>query len=676
VIEITLSVSYPVSFRLRSDLWLSLSIGLAFSLLMCCVPFVDAEESWVLVTEHAGWSQRELHSSVVTLDGSIVVMGGWDQTVHRLNDVWKSTDNGKTWTMMNASAGWSRRDQHNSVALPDGSIVLLGGNDILLKNDVWRSTDDGTTWTLMNASAGWTPRAGHNTVVMPDGSIVLMGGADDYNHRCNDTWRSTDNGATWTQMTDHAKWSGRIQHKSIVFPDGSIILMGGDDIEVGYLNDTWRSTDNGATWTQMTEHAKWPARVDYTSVAMPDGSIILMGGVGWSYLNDTWRSTDNGATWTQMTEHAKWSARQDLTSVVMPDGSIILMGGGDVNGLRNDVWRWMPSGSTIHTDFKADPVSGSAPLTVQFNDTSTGSPTSWSWDFGDGGTSTDQNPSYAYTIAGNFTISLTATNPQGGDTKVKTDYITVTAPMQYTFSTTEVLEPPTDTYWNRSGFITSQNVERWLGDKAGWKLIFNKSWANVTKADFGTDGGGLDNATLHWHVGHGGTLNDGTSFIGLQDYPNSYLPASVVEKKWGGKNKWVVLISCEVLSDENWGKALSTSHGILGFNTSGYNDPQLPTEFFHNAMEENRTLSDSWYQATTKQFGKTPVCTRYLWNNEGPVADYVNGTNISISAGVRFKTIEQLKNDHLPGYGVVAPDGDANSNKSFPWFWNCSEKEV
>lgn len=106
----------------------------------------------------------------------------------------------------------------------------------------------------------------------------------------------------------------------------------------------------------------------------------------------------------------------------------------------------------------------------------------------------------------------------------------------YTFSTTEVLEPPNASYQS-AGFITSQNVEQWLSDKAGWKLLFNKSWANVTKADFGSDGSGLNNATLHWHVGHGGTFDDGTSYLGLQDYPNSNLPASVVEKKWGGKNK-------------------------------------------------------------------------------------------------------------------------------------------
>ncbi len=84
-----------------------------------------------------------------------------------------------------------------------------------------------------------------------------------------------------------------------------------------------------------------------------------------------------------------------------------------------------PSAPTA--DFSGDPTSGYAPLTVQFTDLSTGSPTSWSWDFGDGvGTSTVQNPSYTYNNVGTYTVSLTATNSYGSDSETKVDYITVT----------------------------------------------------------------------------------------------------------------------------------------------------------------------------------------------------------------------------------------------------------
>ncbi|PKL58742.1 MAG: hypothetical protein CVV34_01110, partial [Methanomicrobiales archaeon HGW-Methanomicrobiales-5] len=131
------------------------------------------------------------------------------------------------WTQMTATAGWSGRDGHTSVTMPDGSIVLMGGLGGGLKNDVWRSTDNGVTWTPVTASAGWSARYLHTSVVMPDGSIVLMGGND--GGLKNDVWRSTDNGATWTLVTASADWSARKSHTSVAMPDGSIVLMGGRD---------------------------------------------------------------------------------------------------------------------------------------------------------------------------------------------------------------------------------------------------------------------------------------------------------------------------------------------------------------------------------------------------------------------------------------------------------------
>jgi len=72
--------------------------------------------------------------------------------------------------------------------------------------------------------------------------------------------------------------------------------------------------------------------------------------------------------------------------------------------------------------------SPSAPLTgqdVTFTDTSTGgAPTSWAWDFGDGGTSDMDNPTHAFASGGTFTVSLTVTNSGGSDTA--TNDVTVT----------------------------------------------------------------------------------------------------------------------------------------------------------------------------------------------------------------------------------------------------------
>jgi len=78
--------------------------------------------------------------------------------------------------------------------------------------------------------------------------------------------------------------------------------------------------------------------------------------------------------------------------------------------------------------FVGAPVSGDFPLNVSFTDQSSGAPTSWSWTFGDGGTSLAQNPSHTYTAIGNYTVNLTATNAAGSDVATRTNYIVVTEP--------------------------------------------------------------------------------------------------------------------------------------------------------------------------------------------------------------------------------------------------------
>jgi PKD repeat protein len=75
--------------------------------------------------------------------------------------------------------------------------------------------------------------------------------------------------------------------------------------------------------------------------------------------------------------------------------------------------------------FSGTPRIGPPPLAVTFTDASANSPTSWSWHFGDGGTSTSQHPTHSFTTAGRHTVSLTATNSRGSNTTTRTNYVTV-----------------------------------------------------------------------------------------------------------------------------------------------------------------------------------------------------------------------------------------------------------
>jgi len=74
-------------------------------------------------------------------------------------------------------------------------------------------------------------------------------------------------------------------------------------------------------------------------------------------------------------------------------------------------------------EFSATPTMGPTPLEVRFSDETPGDIDTWSWDFGDGGTSSEQNPTHVYTLPGPFTVSLIVSGPSGGGMETKVDYI-------------------------------------------------------------------------------------------------------------------------------------------------------------------------------------------------------------------------------------------------------------
>ena len=85
------------------------------------------------------------------------------------------------------------------------------------------------------------------------------------------------------------------------------------------------------------------------------------------------------------------------------------------------------STAPLNAAFTPDKTSGVFPLTISFNDRSTGSPSTWSWDFGDGTTSTDQSPSHTYTAAGKYNVSLSISDGTNSDSTTKNEIVWATA---------------------------------------------------------------------------------------------------------------------------------------------------------------------------------------------------------------------------------------------------------
>jgi PKD repeat protein len=138
-------------------------------------------------------------------------------------------------------------------------------------------------------------------------------------------------------------------------------------------------------------------------------------------LNDISKYSPNNAwTFTELS-NVNWGA-----PVKQDGGNIVPLVRRSISG-NSEIW----VGSfpvPLKSEFVGTPLEGNKTLAVQFTEQTEGKPTTFSWAFGDGGTSTQPNPSNLYQNAGKYTVGLTVTRGTENASEVKTEYITVFDP--------------------------------------------------------------------------------------------------------------------------------------------------------------------------------------------------------------------------------------------------------
>ena len=138
--------------------------------------------------------------------------------------------------------------------------------------------------------------------------------------------------------------------------------------------------------------------------------------------------------------------------------SLTAIGPGSTNILTRPNYVLVTNPLPVIAGFTANPTSGVAPLFVSFSNLSTDA-SSYSWDFGDGNTSTASNPANTYSNAGNYAVSLTATGAGGTNSLVRTNYIVVTNPppsviVDFTANSTSGVAPLSVSFTNLSSGAT------------------------------------------------------------------------------------------------------------------------------------------------------------------------------------------------------------------------------
>ena len=144
-------------------------------------------------------------------------------------------------------------------------------------------------------------------------------------------------------------------------------------------------------------------------------------------------SSDIPATGVTVVSSTQITCSFGLTGAALGVWDVVVTSSDGLSGTLPNAFTVTPSTPPI-VKFMGTPLSGIVPLTVAFTDQSTLSPTSWSWSFGDGNTSSARNPSNTYTSPGYYTVSLTATNTGGSNTSTVNNYVFAYSPLTANFT--------------------------------------------------------------------------------------------------------------------------------------------------------------------------------------------------------------------------------------------------
>jgi len=432
---------------------------------------------------------------------------------------------GNKWVATGGGVGkytgtsWTKYTTGNSALASNNCLSIMAEG-----TTIWVGTYDrgacklvGTSWTTYNTTNSGLPGVRVQSVAIEAGGTK---------------WFTTLNGVAKYDGTTWTKYAAQLPSDDVY------------GVAIAPNNDKWFATVGGVSrftgtsWTTYTQ-TQGLAKNDTRSIAVTGGGAV------WAGSNGSGVSVFTGTIpWTVY--NTSGGLPDDTINAVAAESSTVIWLGTGKGACKYDSEGTPPPGAPV-AEFVGSPTSGSKPLTVNFTDQSTNSPTAWNWAFGDGGTSTIQNPSHLYNNDGSFTVSLTVSNVSGSNTKVKSNYIVVSsisAPVAYFVgSPTSGNSPLTVQFTDQStgspanwswtfgdgGTSTAQNPSH-IYSGAGVYTVDLTVWnfsgtGEITKANYITVSGGPPSAPV-------------ANFVGSPTSGNAPLTVQFTDQSTGGPTSW------------------------------------------------------------------------------------------------------------------------------------------
>ena len=325
---------------------------------------------------------RSLHTTTLLNNGKILVTGGQDASGNPVGTAEIFDPSLGTWAQLTYA---TPRFNHTATLLPNGTVLLIGGtSDGTAAMSVTEILDPATgvvttlatnalagrynhTATLVSTSAGvykvlvtggrtgatgtyttscglyaptsaiagtWTTatallttaRAYHTATLLPNGKVFVTGGKS-----AAATWLATaqlytPNTTTGTWAAAAAPATARANHTATLMGNGSVLVTGGDTTGSALLATAAIYTSAGTWASAGTVPSMSISRSEHTASLLPNGSVLVIGGVssaGVVTTSELFSPTAN--TWTG--QGALHDARKDATSTVLPSGEVFVVGG-------------------------------------------------------------------------------------------------------------------------------------------------------------------------------------------------------------------------------------------------------------------------------------------------------------------------------------------------------------
>ncbi|WP_129596567.1 GLUG motif-containing protein [Methanohalophilus profundi] len=320
------------------------------------------------------------------------------------------------------------------------------------------------------------------------------------------------------------------------------------------------------------------------------------------------------------------------------------------------------------SDFTSNVTSGVVPpLSVKFTDLSSKEPTQWLWDFGDGNTSTEQNPTHTYANYGSYNVSLTAINDVADDTETKIDYIAIDESIicmakSIGFNDSSAVEDSTLTIPLELLNVSNGPIQTIKCD-----IQYNESILSLESIC-------SDNLTSGWTVskginGHSITLTTSDSELTIQNESSGKIcniTFSVIGK--AGESTELTPWNVDLANTANLHGYASSKNGIftveapgklsgnVSYNFNGTNIENVDVSLMQsgNLIAKNTTNTSGYYIFTNIE----PGAYNIIFDKTGFYSEEIS---VQISAGSEiYRDANMIITGDLDGNGISADAVDVN----------------